>query len=129
VSGLDHSELMIRQAARRHAAALAPDRLELWQGQLESLPQGAAFNTVFSCKVLQFVAQRQALLANIKSCLETGGAFATTYQLRGLCASAEEGWAWIGGIAEDLCKAGFRDVEVREKPFGVMPASCAHAVK
>lgn len=128
VTGLDHSELMIRQAARRHAAALAADRLELWQGTLESLPRGRPFDAVFSCNVLQFVAQRQVFLAEVRSRLRPGGIFATTYQPRGQCATAEEGRAWIGHFAEDLCAAGFRDVEVREKMFGEMPAFCALAV-
>nr|WP_282449572.1 class I SAM-dependent methyltransferase [Roseibium sp. CAU 1639] len=128
VTGLDHSELMIRQAARRHAAALTADRLELWQGTLESLPHGAAFDAVFSCNVLQFVTERQALLAEVKTRLKPGGTFATTYQPRGQCASAEEGRAWIGQFAEDLCMAGFGEVEVREKPFGAMPAFCALAM-
>jgi len=128
VTGLDHSELMIRQAARRHAAALTADRLELWQGPLESLPRGTTFDAVFSCNVLQFVADRQALLAEVKTRLKVGGTFAATYQPRGQCASAEEGRTWIGRFAEDLCAAGFVEVEVREKLFGDMPAFCALAV-
>lgn len=128
VTGLDHSELMIRQAARRHAAALSADRLELWQGTLEGLPPGEAFDAAFSCNVLQFVTERQALLAEVKTRLRPGGTFATTYQPRGQCASAEEGRAWIGQFAEDLCTEGFRDVEVREKLFGDMPAFCALAM-
>lgn len=127
VTGLDHSGLMIRQAARRHAAALKADRLELWQGTLDSLPSGQAFDAVFSCNVLQFVPDRARLLEEVRHRLNPGGSFATTFQPRGKCATEAEGRAWIGQFAEDLCVSGFADVEVREKRFGAMPAFCALA--
>lgn len=128
VTGLDHSAVMINQAAGRHRAALKADRLELWQGTLESLPAGPRFDAAFSCNVLQFVTDRDGLLTEVKARLKPGGVFATTYQPRGRCATSEEGRAWIGGFAEDLCAAGFKDVDVREKLFGEMPAFCALAV-
>uniref|UniRef100_UPI003D12482E class I SAM-dependent methyltransferase n=1 Tax=Roseibium sp. TaxID=1936156 RepID=UPI003D12482E len=127
-TGLDHSALMISRAAGRHAAALKSDWLELWHGPLESLPLEKSFDAVFSCNVLQFVEERAALLEQVRTRLEPGGIFATTYQPRGQCASAEQGRDWIGRFAEDLCQAGFRDVEIREKIFGNMPAFCAVAV-
>lgn len=125
VTGLDHSALMIAKSARRHATALKADRLDLWQGELSSLPERHRFDAVFSCNVLQFVEDRTALLEGVQRCLKPGGLFATTYQPRGQCASAAEGRAWISQFAEDLCTAGFQDVDVREKVFGAMPGFCA----
>ena len=129
ITGLDHSVLMISKAARRHAAALKADRLDLWQGPLETLPPGRSFDAVFSCNVLQFVEDRAALLGDVRLRLKPGGAFATTYQPRGQCATAQQDRDWIGAFAEDLCRAGFKDVEVRETLFGKMPAFCATGVR
>jgi SAM-dependent methyltransferase len=129
VTGLDHSELMINKAAKRHADALKFCRLELVCADLENLPRGQGFNAIFSCNVLQFVDDRVALLKLARDHLKAGGQFVTTYQPRGQCASAEEGRSWIGHFAEDLCQAGFTDVDIREKGFGEMPAFCAIAVK
>jgi SAM-dependent methyltransferase len=129
VTGLDHSELMITKAAKRHANALKFCRLELVCVDLASLPRGQGFNAIFSCNVLQFVDDRAAFLKLAHDHLKIGGQFVTTYQPRGQCASAEEGRSWIGQFAEDLCQAGFTDVDIREKGFGEMPAFCAIAVK
>ncbi|MEE4011639.1 class I SAM-dependent methyltransferase [Roseibium sp. FZY0029] len=125
VTGVDHSALMIARSARRHAAALKADRLDLWQGEVSSLPEGRRFDAVFSCNVLQFVEERTAFLEEVRRRLKPGGIIATTYQPRGQCASAAEGRVWISQFAEDLCTAGFQDVDVREKVFGAMPAFCA----
>ncbi len=129
ITGLDHSALMISKAASRHAAALKADRLDLWRGRLESMPAGRSYDAVFSCNVLQFVEARGELLGEVQTRLKPGGTFATTYQPRGRCATAEQGRDWIGRFAEDLCQAGFRDVEIHEKLFGEMPAFCALAVR
>jgi SAM-dependent methyltransferase len=127
VTGLDHSALMISQAAARHAHALKSDRLELWQGDLVGLPEAERFDAVFSSNVLQFIRNRSALLEEVQSRLKPGGCFATTFRPRGSCAGAEEGRAWISSFAEDLCVAGFFEVQIRERPFGSVPAFCALA--
>ncbi len=129
ITGVDHSALMISNAARRNAAALKSNRLDLWHGDLNSLPRAHQFDAVFSCNVLQFVEERTALIEEVKARLKPGGTFATTYQPRGQCATAEEGRAWISWYAEDICRAGFQDVDVREKTFGAMPAFCAVALR
>lgn len=129
VTGLDHSSQMIAQAAKRNGEALKADRLDLFEGVLADLPGDRRFDAVFSCNVLQFVEERQAFLQEIRLRLKPGGTFATTFQPRGRCATARDGRTWISGFAEDLCRAGFQDVDVREEPFGDMPAFCALAVE
>jgi SAM-dependent methyltransferase len=129
VTGLDHSELMITRATKRLANAQKSDRLELVCGELENLPKGPGFNAIFSCNVLQFVEDHVVFLRRVRSQLKSDGQFVTTYQPRGQCASAEEGRSWIGQFAEDLCQAGFTDVDIREKGFGEMPAFCAIAMR
>ncbi|CTQ51513.1 bifunctional 3-demethylubiquinone-9 3-methyltransferase/ 2-octaprenyl-6-hydroxy phenol methylase [Roseibium album] len=129
VTGLDHSELMITKAAKRHANALKFCRLELVCGELTNLQSGQGFNAIFSCNVLQFVDDRKVFLTLAHNHLKTGGQFVTTYQPRGQCASADEGRSWISQFAEDLCQAGFTDVDVQERNFGKMPAFCAIAMR
>ncbi|MCV0427891.1 MAG: class I SAM-dependent methyltransferase [Roseibium sp.] len=129
VTGLDHSALMIAKAGRRHVAARKSGRLVLVQGEVKDLPSRHLYNAVFSCNVMQFVDNRRQSLEQILDRLKPDGLLATTFQPRGLCASAEEGRNWIGQFAEDLCQAGFRDVDVRERSFGNMPAFCALGVR
>ncbi|MBO6508238.1 MAG: class I SAM-dependent methyltransferase [Roseibium sp.] len=124
-TGLDHSRLMIQRAGNRLKKPLLTDRLTLWPGSLETLPHGGGFDAVFSCNVLQFVDDRTAFLELVKEHLKPDGLFATTFQPRGFCATAQAGRDWIGAFAEDLCQANFVDVDIREEVFGDMPAFCA----
>lgn len=125
VTGLDHSGLMIERAARRLEQKFDADRWTVRQGTIEDLQSDERYDAAFSCNVLQFVADREGFLDRVKNRLKPAGLFATTYQPRGACASVEAGRDWIGGFAEDLCKAGFLDVDIHEEAFGDMPAFCA----
>ncbi|MES0810844.1 methyltransferase [Roseibium sp. SCPC15] len=129
ITALDHSEQMIAMAARRHAAAIESGCLQLLKTELQNLEKGHLFDAIFSCNVMQFVNDRPNALALVSEHLKVAGVFATTYQPRGQCATAEEGRRWIGQFAEDLCRAEFRDVDVYEKKFGKMPAFCALAAR
>ena len=55
VAGVDHSELMVRQASRRNAAAVRAGRVDLRLGSLEELPNfGAAFDAILAVNALHF---------------------------------------------------------------------------
>ena len=80
---VDHSALMVRQAARRKM------NVELRHGGLELVPQlGGAFDKIFSVNVLQFLRDRSEALAVIRAALKPGGMSATTVQPRHLGATA-----------------------------------------
>src|SRR5262245_31617235 len=49
VCGVDHSELMVRQASKRNAAAISAGRVDLRVGSAEELPDfGAQFDKIYA---------------------------------------------------------------------------------
>jgi ubiquinone/menaquinone biosynthesis C-methylase UbiE len=56
VDGIDHSEVMLRQATRRNAAAIAAGRVSLARASVEQLPPslGGPFDAIFTVNSLGF---------------------------------------------------------------------------
>lgn len=126
VTGVDHSALMLQQAAARNQQALKRDCLHLYEGSFEVLDEiGETYDAAFSCNVMQFVEDKLEAVSAVKRHLSPGALFATTFQPRSGNVSTEAGRAWIGDMAEICCQAGFTDVEIRELDLRPVPAFCA----
>ena len=121
VCGIDHSEVMLRQAARRNAQAVRLGRVELRHGRAESLPAfEAPFGKVLAVNALPFWDRPAERLAELRGVLRAGGRIAVAYQPRGPGATDEA--AATGGqeIATALRHAGF--CEVRLETLRLRPA-------
>lgn len=113
VCGIDHSEVMLRQAARRNAQAVRLGRVELRHGRAESLPAfESPFDKVLAVNALPFWDRPAERLAELRGVLKAGGQIAIAYQPRGPGATDEA--AATGGqeIATALRDAGFCDVRL-----------------
>jgi ubiquinone/menaquinone biosynthesis C-methylase UbiE len=125
VTAIDHSALMLRQAAARNQQALKRDRLHFYEGSFEVLDAiGETYTAAFSCNVMQFIDDKLEAVKTVRRHLLPGAVFATTFQPRSGDVSAEAGRAWIGQMAEICCQAGFCDVEIRELELQPVPAFC-----
>ncbi len=123
VTAIDHSVLMLRQAAARNQQALKQDRLQLFEGSFEVLDTiGETYTAAFSCNVMQFVEDKLEAVKTVRRHLLPGALFATTFQPRSGDVSAEAGRAWMGQMAEICCQAGFCDVEIHELDLQPVPA-------
>jgi SAM-dependent methyltransferase len=113
VCGIDHSEVMVRQARRRNAQALGSGRVDLMIGSLEILPTfDEPFDKVLAVNVIQFVRDPAASLKDLRGLLRLGGRIAIAHQPR--CPGATDETSALRGqqIATHLAQAGFSDVRV-----------------
>jgi len=115
VTGIDHSEVMLRQASKRNADAIAAGRLQLFLGSLENLPPyEKPFNKIFSANVVQFWNDPVAEFKKLRAMLAPGGLLASTYMPRNKNASNAHGRAKAEQIEQQLRQAGFESVEIKE---------------
>ena len=121
VCGLDHSEVMLRQARRRNADGLRRGIVELRLGSVDALPAfDAAFDKILAVNTVLFWARPDARLAQLRQRLRPGGLIAVAHQPRGPGASDESSAAAGREIAAALERAGFSPV--RLETLGLSPA-------
>jgi len=125
VCGLDHSEVMLRQARSRNADGVRRGIVELRLGSVDELPSFAApFDKILAVNTVLFWAQPAARLAQLRHLLRTGGLIAVAHQPRGPGATDESSAAAGREIAAALERAGFS--RVRLETLGLSPAvTCA----
>jgi cyclopropane fatty-acyl-phospholipid synthase-like methyltransferase len=108
VVGVDHSVLMLRQAARRNAAAIASGRVELRLAAAEALPAfDAPFDKAYAVNVSMFWGDPVATLSRVAAALAPGGRLALTFQPRRRGATDEDARRAGERLAESLAAAGF----------------------
>jgi cyclopropane fatty-acyl-phospholipid synthase-like methyltransferase len=127
--GVDHSKLMIAQAAKRNRKAVNAGRLRLIEGTIEDVPAAMGpFHKVFSINVIQFV-DRAAFVARAKGLLSAGGKFAATYQPRHAHATRADALKMAAELTELLNSQGFTDVRSEEIYLKPVPAVCVLGVR
>ncbi len=113
VCGLDHSEVMVRQATRRNGAAVHTGRVDLRLGSAEDLPDfGAPFDAILAVNSLMFWDDPVARLCDLRGLLRPGGRIAIAYQPRGPGSTNDLAARTGRQIAEHFATAGFTDVRV-----------------
>jgi len=113
VCGLDHSELMLRQAGKRNAEGIRCGRVELRLGSVEKLPAfEGPFDKVLAVNAMQFSDQPVERLAQLRRMLRAGGRIAIAFQPRGPGATDEASAAGGRAIAAALGDAGFSGVRL-----------------
>jgi SAM-dependent methyltransferase len=129
VVGVDHSELMVRQASRRNAAAVRDGRVDLQLGNAERLPAfDEPFDKILAVNSLMFWDDRVARLKELRSLLRPGGQVAIAFQPRAP-GSTDETAARAGEeIAGHFAAAGFTDVRVETLPLKPTAVVCVLGV-
>jgi ubiquinone/menaquinone biosynthesis C-methylase UbiE len=118
VVGVDHSELMRRQAARRNRETMAAGRVELRVASVGRLPfENARFTHALAVNSLQFWPDLPAALAELRRVLAPQGRLALAIRMRRYGAGrfdrsrhgmSEEG---LGRVTAAVERAGFREVK------------------
>ena len=84
VVGVDHSEVMVRQAQKRNAAAVRAGRVDLRLGSAEALPGfDAPFDKILAVNSLLFWDDPVARLKELHDRLRPGGQIAIVYRRAG----------------------------------------------
>jgi ubiquinone/menaquinone biosynthesis C-methylase UbiE len=113
VCGLDHAEVMLRQAARRNAEGLRRGQVELRLGSAERLPRfDAPFDKILAVNALQFWDRSVEPLRDLRRVLSDGGRIAIAFQPRGPGATDEVATRTGHQIAAALGDAGFSGVRL-----------------
>lgn len=120
VYGVDHSEVMLRQASRRNAAAIRAGRVTLFDAPAERLPPGLGpFDAVLAVNSLGFWPDAADRLVELRGRLTAGGRIAVATQPRSPKATADTARRAAAEIEELLHGAGF--VHIRTETLRLDP--------
>jgi len=129
IAGIDHSDVMVRQASRRNAAAIRDGRVVLQVGSASNPPVfPEAFDTIFTINSIHFWNEPQACLAGLRRVLRPGGRIAVTLQPRSHNATDETTRAIGEELVATLERAGFSDCRLEMAPFKPVAVACALGV-
>jgi SAM-dependent methyltransferase len=128
VVGIDHSELMLRQARRRNAEAIGAGRVELLLGSAEALPRfEGRFDKVLAVNVYMFWKDPVSVLGGLRQAMNPGGVIALTVQPRRRGATADDTRAAAESMVASLRAAGFGEVRTEILEMAPVPAACVVA--
>jgi ubiquinone/menaquinone biosynthesis C-methylase UbiE len=118
VCGIDHSEVMLRQATRRNADGIRRGVVDLRLASVDALPAfDAPFDKILAVNAMLFWSEPDARLEKLRHLLRPGGLIAVAHQPRGPGASDEMSAAKGREMAEVLARAGFTEVRVETLPL------------
>jgi len=125
VVGIDHSEVMVRQARKRNGAAVRAGRVDLRLGTAERLPAfDASFDKILAVNSLMFWDDPVDRLVELRRLLRPGGRIAIAFQPRGPGATDETAAQAGEEIAKQFVEAGFTDVHVETLKLQPTNAVC-----
>jgi SAM-dependent methyltransferase len=113
VFGVDHSDVMVRVAKRRNAAAVRAGRVDLRVASADALPTfGVPLDKILAVNSMGFWPEPVARLKELRGLLRAGGTIAVASQPR--CAGATEQTSVRAGqeIEGQLRAAGFSPTQV-----------------
>lgn len=113
ICGIDHSEVMLRQAARRNADAIRRGVVDLRLASVEAMPAfDAPFDKILAVNAIMFWTEPDTRLEELRHLLRPGGLIAVAHQPRGPGAMEVASAAKGRKIAAALTRAGFSEVRV-----------------
>jgi ubiquinone/menaquinone biosynthesis C-methylase UbiE len=118
VVGLDHSDVMLRQASRRNRKVISEGRVKLLLGSVSDLPPlPGPLDKVLDINSFQFWQDPQAALENLTREMRPGGVIALVHQPRKPGSDNEAATRAGEKFADLLTAAGFTEVRIEEKPM------------
>ena len=130
VAGIDHSEVMVRQASKRNAEAIREGRVDLRLGSVSNLPQfDEPFDKIISVNSIQFWDDPVESLKGLWNMLKPGGLIAIALQPRHPGATEEDVQNSGKEIATFLEKAGFSQIRTDTKKMKPLSTVCVIGYK
>lgn len=118
VHGIDRSEVMLRQARTRNAAAVRAGRVDLWCGSVENLSRlGSPLDKIMAVNSMGFWPDPPARLTELRKRLRPGGEIAIASQPRCPGATRETSERAAREIEAVLTEAGFIQIRVETLPL------------
>lgn len=114
--GIDHSEVMLRQASKRNQRAISAGRVRLVLTSVSQLPSfDDPFDKIVAVNNVQFWDNKTDVLRRLRGQLCTGGIIALVHQPRIPGATEDDATQAGERFARDLEMAGFKDIKVERK--------------
>jgi SAM-dependent methyltransferase len=127
VFGVDHSQAMVRQAARRNAAAVRAGRVHLTRASVERLPSfGGPLDAVLAVNSMGFWPDPVERLGELRRLLRPGGRIALVSQPRCPGATRETTVRAARELQDSLTEAGFTGLRVETLDLAP-PVACVLA--
>lgn len=128
VAGVDHSEVMVRQAKRRNAQAIREGRVEVQLGAAAQLPYpDSHFDKVFAINAAQFWKESVKTMTEVRRVLKPGGWVVLAVQPRSKNATEETARQAGIGLGKALSAAGFEEVHSEMQAMKPVPTVCVLA--
>lgn len=125
VVGVDHSEVMVRQAKKRNSKAVRAGQVDLRLGTAEQLPAvDGPFDRILAVNSLMFWEDPVERLRQLRSLLNPGGRIAIAYQPRGPGSTDETAVHAGEELARQFADVGFTDVRVETLELRPTNAVC-----
>ncbi len=130
VAGVDHSEVMVRQATGRNAKGIQSKKVALHLGSASNLPTFAEpFDKIFTINSIHFWNNPVDCLKSLRELLKPGGVIAVTMQPRSRSATDATTRTIGAEIVADLERAGFSNCRLEIKMTKPVSIACALASK
>jgi ubiquinone/menaquinone biosynthesis C-methylase UbiE len=125
VAGIDHSDVMVKQASRRNAGAIRDGRVQVQLGSANKLPfPEAHFDKIFAINSAQFWKDSVGTLTEVGRVLKPGGAIALAIQPRNKGATEDHAYQAGRGLADAMKKAGFSDIHAEARQMKPVSTVC-----
>ena len=129
IVGVDHSEVMLQQARRRHAEAIRLRRVDLRLASVSALsPMQERFDKVLSVNSIQFWDSPVERLRELRSRMRPGGTIAIALQPRWKGATDGDAQTAGHGLVTQLKAAGFEELRLEVKRMKPVSVVCAMGV-
>lgn len=130
IAGIDHSEVMVKQARKRNAVAIQAKHVDLQCASAASIPYtDAMFDKLFAINVAQFWPSPTEVLAELRRVLKPGGLIALAIQPR-IPNATEATSQETGKFLANLLKATqFEQVQINTHPMQPVSVVCVLGLK
>jgi ubiquinone/menaquinone biosynthesis C-methylase UbiE len=125
VAGVDHSDVMLKQASKRNAEAIKQGKVELQLGTAGKLPYpDGDFDKVFAINSAQFWRDQAKTMIEVARVLKPGGWAVLAVQPRSKNATEETTKQAGIGLSKSLTAAGFQEVHMEMHEMRPVPTVC-----
>jgi ubiquinone/menaquinone biosynthesis C-methylase UbiE len=125
VAGVDHSEVMLKQASKRNAEAIKQGKVSLQLGSASKLPYpDGEFDKVFAINSAQFWRDQAKTMVEVARVLKSGGWAVLAVQPRSKNATEETTKQAGIGLSKSLTAAGFEEVHMELHDMRPVPTVC-----
>jgi SAM-dependent methyltransferase len=130
IAGVDHSEVMVKQATKRNAGAIRDGKVAVHLGSASTLPEfGQQFDKIFTINSIHFWTDPIDCLKQLRKLLRPGGTIAITLQPRSQGATDATAKMIGKEIAAKLECAGFSKCRLEIKKIAPISAVCVLSTK